>query len=188
MASVEKLRPSAVERAHGDVLEVGFGTGLNLAHYPASVSTLHGVDPMDTTGVPKIDARVAESKFPVNRLVLRADGTLPFDDERFDCVVTTWTLCSIPDARAALQEMRRVLKPGGRYLFLEHGRSRDDRVRKWQDRINPAWRRLAEGCNINRPIDEVVESGGFELESMDEFLGKGPQLISTMYRGVGTKA
>lgn len=188
MGSVAKLRPSAVEAAHGDVLEVGFGTALNLQHYGPSVKSLCGLDPMSTTGVPKIDRRVAEAPFPVERMTLRADGTLPFDDAQFDCVVTTWTLCSIPDANAALSEMRRVLKPGGEYLFIEHGRSRDENVRRWQDRINPAWRRFADGCNINRPIDELVEEGGFELRSLEEFLGKGPQFVSTMYRGVGIKA
>lgn len=188
MASVAKLRPSAVEAAHGDVLEVGFGTGLNLEHYGSGVESLCGLDPMNTTGVRKIDDRVARASFPVERVALPADGTLPFDRGRFDCVVTTWTLCSIPEADAALHEMRRVLKAGGKYLFLEHGRSRRESIRRWQDRINPAWRRVADGCNINRPIDELVEQGGFELQSLEEFLGKGPELISTMYRGVGVNA
>ena len=164
MASVAKLRPSVVESARGDVLEVGFGTGLNLAHYGPDVKSLCGLDPMDTTGIPKIDDRVARAGFPVDRVTLRADGTLPFDDAQFDCVVTTWTLCSIPDANAALGEMHRVLKPGGQYLFMEHGRSRNDSVRRWQDRINPTWQRIADGCNINRQIDEVVRDGGFDAE------------------------
>ncbi|MGB5812281.1 MAG: class I SAM-dependent methyltransferase [Polyangiales bacterium] len=187
MSSMAKLRPSVVERAHGDVLEVGFGTGLNLEHYSSRVDRVSGLDPMDTTGVRTIDQRVEQAPFPVERVRLRADGTLPFDTDRFDCVVTTWTLCSIPDADTALQEMRRVLKPGGEYLFLEHGRSREARIHDWQDRVNPAWRRFADGCNINRQIDEIVGRNGFELASLEEFLGKGPRLLSTMYRGVGLK-
>ena len=188
MTSVAKLRPSAVERARGDVLEIGFGTALNLEHYGTGVTRLCGLDPMDTRGVSKIDDRVDRAPFPVERVVLPADGRLPFDAGRFDCVVTTWTLCSIPDAGAALEEMARVLKPEGEYLFLEHGRSRKEHIVRWQDRINPTWKRFADGCNINRPIDEVVEAGGFTLTSLEEFLGKGPEIVSTMYRGVAMKS
>ncbi|MEM7437579.1 MAG: class I SAM-dependent methyltransferase [Myxococcota bacterium] len=187
MASVAKLRPSAVESASGDVLEIGFGTGLNLEHYGPEVQSLHGIDPMVTEGVAKVDARIEKATFPVKRVALRGDGVLPFDSNQFDSVVTTWTLCSIPDANAALREMLRVLKPRGRYYFIEHGRSREPRVMQLQDRINPTWRRFADGCNINRQIDEVVEAGGFELASMEEFLGKGPKFVSTFYRGVGVK-
>ncbi|MEM7136365.1 MAG: class I SAM-dependent methyltransferase [Myxococcota bacterium] len=187
MASVSKLRPSAVEAASGDVLEIGFGTGLNLEHYGPDVTSLLGIDPMVTEGVSKVDRRIEAAPFPIERVALRGDGALPFDSNRFDSVVTTWTLCSIPDTNAALREMLRVLKPGGRYYFIEHGRSREPRVMRLQDRINPAWRRFADGCNINRQIDEVVEAGGFEMVSMEEFLGKGPKFVSTFYRGVGVK-
>lgn len=188
MRVMDELRPEAVLHAAGDVLEVGFGTGRNLPHYPQAVESVSGIDPMITLGVKSVEQRIRESAFPVERAALRADSSLPFDTGRFDCVVTTWTLCSIPDADAALAEMHRVLKPGGRYLFIEHGRSRSERTVRWQDRVNPFWNRLTEGCNINRPIDQLVERAGFELSSLDEFKGKGPGLISHTYRGLATRA
>lgn len=187
MRLMDDLRSEALDRARGDVLEVGFGTGRNLPHYPSGVRSVWGVDPMTTDGVASVKERVARAPFPVERAALRADQRLPFDAGRFDCVVTTWTLCSIPDARAALDEMHRVLKPGGLYLFIEHGRGRNERTIRWQDRLNPIWLRLTDGCNLNRPIDQLVEQSGFELTSLDEFKGKGPQLISHLYRGIAKR-
>lgn len=188
MRLMDDLRPETVGRARGDVLEVGFGTGRNLRHYANDVRSVWGVDPMVTHGVGPVERRIEESPFPVERATLRADHRLPFDEKRFDCVVTTWTLCSIPDSQAALAEMRRVLKPGGLYLFVEHGRARRERTARWQDRLNPIWSRLNEGCNLNRPIDQLVENAGFELASIDEFEGKGPRIVSHLYRGVATRA
>lgn len=187
MRFMDDLRPETLIEARGDVLEVGFGTGLNLRHYGENVRGLWGIDPMKTVGIPKVERRIERARFPVERVALRADGQLPFDAGRFDCVVTTWTLCSIPDAEAAIAEMRRVLKPGGRYLFIEHGRSRDPGTMRWQDRINPVWRRFTDGCNINRPVDRMVKEGGFNLTALDEFVGKGPRLISSLYRGIALK-
>jgi ubiquinone/menaquinone biosynthesis C-methylase UbiE len=188
MRLMDDLRPETIHGASGEVLEIGFGTGRNLRHYSADVSSVSGVDTMITAGVGPVERRIAKAPFPVERTTLSADETLPFDAGRFDCVVTTWTLCSIPDAHAALSEMRRVLKPGGRYLFIEHGRGRVERTIRWQDRLNPMWNRLTEGCNINRPIDELVERAGFELSSLDEFQGKGPRVVSHLYRGIATRA
>jgi SAM-dependent methyltransferase len=178
MGFLDELRPDTLRHTGGEVLEVGFGTGRNLALYPAEVKSVTGIDPLVTDGVATVDARVAAARFPVTRTALRADGALPFDAGRFDCVVTTWTLCSIPDAAAALREMRRVLKPGGRYVFVEHGRSQRESTARWQDRLNPLWSRLADGCNINRPIDRIVAQSGFELTSIDRFRGKGPGLFA----------
>jgi ubiquinone/menaquinone biosynthesis C-methylase UbiE len=188
MGFMDPMRGQTVGLAEGDVLEIGFGTGRNLAHYSNGVRSVHGVDPMITHGVTRVDERIAAAPFPVERFALSADNTLPFDAGRFDCVVTTWTLCSIPDAEAALAEMHRVLKPGGCYLFLEHGRGRTESTIRWQDRLNPLWNRLTDGCNINRPIDELVSRAGFELGPIEEFKAAGPSLTSHMYRGVAERA
>lgn len=187
MSLMDDLRPETVAAVEGEVLEVGFGTGRNLRHYPAAVKSLVGIDPLVTEGLAAVDARVAEARFPVTRTALAADGGLPFDAGRFDCVVTTWTLCSIPDAPAALAEMRRVLKPGGRYVFIEHGRAERASTARWQERINPLWRRLADGCNLDRAIDRLVEGAGFELAALDRFRGRGPAIVAQMYRGVATR-
>jgi ubiquinone/menaquinone biosynthesis C-methylase UbiE len=187
MRLMDDLRPEAIIGARGDVLEIGFGTGLNLPHYPCEVQSLSAVDPMTTEGVGPVERRIENAPFPVKRTAVRAEGPLPFDSGRFDCVVTTWTLCSIPDASAALDEMHRVLKPGGLYLFIEHGRGRTERTIRWQDRLNPIWSRFTDGCNINRPVDLLVERSGFELTSLDEFNGKGPRVISHLYRGVAKR-
>jgi len=188
MRQMSPLRPEALEAAHGDVLEVGFGTALNLEHYPAGVTSVTGLDPMDVSDVANVNQRIREAAFPVERNTLRADGELPFDSGRFDCVVTTWTLCSIPEVGAALAEMRRVLKPGGSYCFIEHGRADAESTARWQDRINPLWRRVCDGCNINRKIDRLVEDAGFELSQLHRFRARGPGIAAAMYRGVATRA
>ena len=188
MRFMDDLRPEAVVGARGDVLEIGFGTGLNLPHYSHEVQSVWGVDPMTTKGVGPVERRIENAPFPVERTALRADHPLPFDSGRFDCVVTTWTLCSIADAQAALDEMHRVLKPGRLYLFIEHGRGRTEATIRWQERLNPMWNRFTDGCNINRPVDLLVERSGFELTTLDEFKGKGPRLISHLYRGVAKRS
>jgi SAM-dependent methyltransferase len=187
MRQMNDLRPATVTEADGEVLEVGFGTGLNIAYYASGVKSLTGLNPLVADGYGVLDERIAAAPFPLERHALRADGELPFDDERFDCVVTTWTLCSIPAPLKALAEMRRVLRPGGRYLFVEHGRAPTPGTASWQDRLNPLWRRIADGCNMNRPIDQLVEDGGFELSSLDRFRHKGPAILAHMYRGVATR-
>ena len=188
MRQMNPLRGDTTGLAEGDVLEVGFGTALNLQSYGPAVKSLVGVDPMDVADVDSVQRRIAQAPFPIERQTLRADGGLPFDSHRFDCVVTTWTLCSIPDVARALEEMRRVLKPGGLYLFIEHGRAESDVTARWQDRVNPLWKRVCDGCNINRKIDRLVEAGGFELKSLDRFRAKGPSIAAAMYRGVATRA
>ncbi len=187
MRQMDPLREETAALAEGEVLEIGFGTALNLRYYGPSVKSVVGVDPMDVAEVDSVQARIAGAAFPIERRTLRADGGLPFDAGRFDTVVTTWTLCSIPEVEEALVEMRRVLRPGGRYLFIEHGRAESERTARWQDRINPLWNRVCDGCNINRKIDRLVEEGGFELAELDRFRARGPGIAAAMYRGVATR-
>ncbi len=187
MRQMNPLRLETIREAEGEVLEVGFGTGLNLAYYGPAVKTLVGLDPLDVADVEAVQARIRAAEFPIERRSLRADGGLPFDASRFDTIVTTWTLCSIPEVGRALREMRRVLKPEGRYVFIEHGRADVETTAHWQDRVNPIWNRLCDGCNINRKIDRLVEEGGFELERLDRFRAKGPRIVAQMYRGVATR-
>jgi SAM-dependent methyltransferase len=188
MRKMNELRPEAIAAAEGDVLEVGFGTGLNLGFYPSAVKSVTGLDSQSVEGLPSLDARLERAVFPVERRTLRADTELPFDAGRFDCVVTTWTLCSIPDPQRALAEMRRVLKPGGRYAFIEHGRAPSAGTARWQDRLNPLWRCITDGCNMNRPIDRLVEQGGFHLTGLERFRHEGPSVLAHMYRGVATRS
>jgi SAM-dependent methyltransferase len=185
MRQMDELRSETVGLAHGDVLEVGFGTGLNLRHYGPNVRSLVAFDPLARTHA-VVEERMAAARFPIERHTEPVRDALPFETGRFDCVVTTWTLCSIREPLGALREMRRVLKPGGLYLFVEHGRSDDTRTAGWQDRLNPYWRRFADGCNMNRPIDQLVSESGFELD-VARFRGQGPRVLAEMYRGAARR-
>lgn len=184
LGGVGDLRRSALALAHGQVLEVGFGTGHNVAHYPKEVRSLVALDPLDALRK-RVERRIASAPFQVDRVNRPADTRLPFEDGRFDCVVTTWTLCSIPDLLSALTEMRRVLRPDGLYLFLEHGRSDDARIARWQRRFNPIQRRLGCGCLLDVAVDEVVRSAGFEITELRRFVRSGEiRLGAEMYQGV----
>ena len=188
MRQLGELRGPTVALAEGRVLEIGFGTGLNLPHYGPAVKSLVALEPKLPEGYAPTQARIAAAPFPVERAALRADSSLPFDAGRFDAVVSTWTLCSIPRVESALAELRRVLRPGGRLLFVEHGRAPSERTARWQDRLNPLWSRIADGCNMNRPIDRLVDAAGFRLASLDRFRHKGPGLLAQMFRGVAERA
>lgn len=178
-------RRKALADARGEVLEIGFGTGLNLPHYPREVDLLAAVDPARML-YRRVERRIAAAPMPVEIANVDAAG-LPFDAGRFDCVVTTWTLCSIDNVTAALGEIRRVLKPGGAYLFLEHGRSGLGSVARWQDRINPLWRHIGVGCNLNRPIDSLIRGAGFHVERLERYaMADMPRILAEHYVGRAT--
>jgi SAM-dependent methyltransferase len=179
-----EYRRRALEPARGETLEIGFGTGLNLPYYPEAVTKLTVLD-SENMLEDRVVARIAACPIAVTRMLLDAQGRLPFDDRAFDTVVTTLTLCSIQDVAAALAEIRRALKPDGRFVFFEHGRSDDPKVARRQDRFNPIQKVIGAGCNINRKIDELIESAGFEITTLDRFLlPKTPRMLAEMYRGV----
>jgi ubiquinone/menaquinone biosynthesis C-methylase UbiE len=179
-AAIERAR--LVPLASGIVLEIGIGSALNLPYYSPDVRALYGVDPSWELWLIGRRRLVAGS-FPIRYVVGSAEA-LPITERRVDTVVTTWTLCSIPDAGAALAEMRRVLRPGGRLVFIEHGRSPDPSVRRWQDRLTPLWARMAGGCHLNRPIDALLEMAGFQPITLDRGYGEGPRPMSYLYKGV----
>ncbi|MBI3603767.1 MAG: class I SAM-dependent methyltransferase [Nitrospirae bacterium] len=182
-----ELRQQSLAAAKGSVLEIGFGTGLNLPHYPATVTDLTVIDP--AVLLPKkVLTRLAATSIPIHVTHVNAER-LPFENCLFDCVVSTWTLCTIPNAVAALREVRRVLKPDGAYLFLEHGRSDDAGVAAWQDRLNPLQQKLGCGCNLNRPIDALVRKAGLHVHHLERFVFSGvPRIVGEMYRGTATAA
>lgn len=181
--SFQRERRLALVPAYGEVLEVGFGTGLNLPHYPPTVTSLTALDPTLALQ-PRVARRRAAAHMPVTCVQDTAER-LPFADACFDCVVTTWTLCSIPDVVCALRHIQRVLKPGGVYVFLEHGRSDDPRLAWWQDVYNPLHKCLAAGCHVNRPIDRLITQSGMQITQLDCFsMPRLPRLLSRMYRGV----
>ena len=155
----------------GEVLEIGFGTGLNLPHMPAAVTRLWAVDPMATGRVLAGD-RLSASHVDVEFVGL--DGqSIPLEDESVDAALSTWTLCSIPDPVAAVREIRRVLRPGGRLHFVEHGKSPDPRVLAWQPRLNPIQRRLACGCTLDSDIPAIITGGGLCVDRIDTYYSKG---------------
>ncbi len=181
-----EYRGRALADAQGDVLEIGFGTGLNLSYYPDAVKQLTVIDPARHLQR-RVDRRIAAAHMPVERAFLDAER-LPFEMERFDTVVSTWTLCTIPDVDAALSEVRRVLKPGGKLLFLEHGRSNDERISRRQDRWNGVQRVIGCGCNLNRAIDQLVTSSGLEINRLERFQMPGTLAVAAEhYLGAATR-
>lgn len=184
--SAERRRVLAPIR--GDVLEIGFGTGLNLAHYPTSgVTRLTVVDPAELLPE-RVRARIAAAPFPVTH-VRRTAERLPVADATFDAVVSTWALCTIPDPIAALREVGRVLRPHGTFHFLEHGRSGRSWVATCQDLWNPVQQRVACGCNVNRAIDALVTASGLAVRELERYVLPGEiALMGSMYRGVATPA
>jgi SAM-dependent methyltransferase len=184
-AALGRLRARVAAGLEGEVLEVGFGSGRNVPYYPAAVTRVRAVDPA-TVGRKLATQRVAASPVPVEYIGLDGES-LPLDDGAVDHVLTTWTLCTIPDVDAALGEIRRVLRPGGALHFLEHGLSPEPKVARWQDRVTPLQRRLAGGCHLNRPIDQLVAASGLSVGELSTYYGTGPKPMMYLYEGVATK-
>lgn len=170
----------------GDILEIGWGTGLNLPHYPEHVRKITAVDP--NPGMHrKAEKRCKQTALYVEKRLLSSEE-LPFDDETFDCVVSTFTLCSIEEAGRAMAEIHRVLRPDGRFLFLEHGLSPDPTVQKWQRRLNSFQRIFADNCHLDRNVPELVGNQPFGSVELNEFyLENTPRTFGYMYQGVARK-
>ncbi len=163
-------RKRVVGAAEGRVLEIGSGSGLNLPFYRRDVREILALEP--DPALLAMARRVPHTEIPVNFMEASAEA-IPLDDNSIDTVVTTWTLCTIPGAAAALTEMRRVLRPQGKLLFVEHGLSPDRGVRWWQDKLTPIWGRISGGCHLNRPIRSIIENGGFRIDRIGPATCKG---------------
>lgn len=182
-SQLARLREQSVVAARGRVLEIGVGSGLNIPFYPRTLEALIGVDPSPEL-LAKARRHAAWVHFPVQLIEGRAED-LPLEDRSVDCAVMTWTLCSIGDPAAALAQIRRVLRPDGQLIFIEHGQAPDARIRWWQDRITPAWRRISGGCHLNRPVKRLIEDAGLRLTSLETgYLVQGPRPFAFHYRGL----
>ncbi|RZN11463.1 SAM-dependent methyltransferase [Bradyrhizobium genosp. SA-3] len=174
-------RRRVVPAAQGRVLEIGIGSGLNLPFYSPTVQQVIGLDPS-----PKLLAMARRTERPGSGKVEFVEGSaeeIPLEDASIDTVVTTWTLCSVPDASRALGEMRRVLRPAGRLLFVEHGRAPDPSVVRWRDRLTPIWKRIGGGCHLNRAIGTLIEDAGFQFDRLETGYMRGPKPMTFMYEG-----
>lgn len=179
---VAKLRGQVVLAAEGIVLEVGIGSALNLPYYSTRLKQLYGID--SSPELLKIARqRIEGAPFPVTLLSQTAEK-IPLADHSVDTVVMTFALCSIAGDQAALQEMRRVLKPGGRLLYLEHGLAAEPNVRSWQNRLTPLWRHIGGGCCLNKKIDALISGAGFEIVELRNFYLPGPKPMTYVYRGI----
>lgn len=184
---IDKQRQKIIPQAQGDVVEIGIGSGLNLPHYDAAkVTRVIGIDPDDAIWE-KAASRAAACDFPVERMGLSGEQ-LPLDDASADTVIVTYALCTIPDPVAALREMGRILRPGGEILFTEHGRAPDPSVARWQQRIDPIWKRLAGGCHTGRDIPALFDQAGLKLARLEEMYIPGPKVLSYNYWGAAIRA
>jgi ubiquinone/menaquinone biosynthesis C-methylase UbiE len=175
------IRERVIGAAEGTVLEIGVGSGMNLPFYRPPVREALALEPAARL-VTMAQSASRATGVPVNFLEASAEA-IPLDQHSVDTIVTTWTLCSIPQAAIALAEMRRVLRPGGKLLFAEHGRAPDEGVRWWQDRLTPAWRRISGGCHLNRPISSMIEEAGLRIDRIETGYIPGPKPMTFMYEG-----
>jgi ubiquinone/menaquinone biosynthesis C-methylase UbiE len=179
---LEPLRERQVAQARGRVLEIGIGSGLNLPFYRRDIELVIGIDP-SLELLTMARKHTAWLHFPVKLLHGPAE-TLPLEDHSIDSVMITWTLCSVAQPDRVLEEIRRVLRPDGALIFVEHGRAPEPRIRRWQNRLTPVWKKLAGGCHLNRPIDLLIAQAGFEIVALETgHLVKGPRVVTFHYLG-----
>ena len=189
-AAFGPLRESLLAQASGEVLEIGFGTGANVPFYSSGIRSVTAIDP-NPGMVPIARSQISNQPGLVKqvRWIMGSGETLPLLNDSFNSVVSTMTLCSVPKISLAIQEIHRVLKPGGRFLFLEHGQSPDHSVRRWQDRLTPYWKYVGDGCHLNRPMAELIQAQPWELSSMQTFyVPKAPKPFAYFYQGCVVKA
>ena len=178
-------RAHFIPRASGTVLEIGAGSGLNMPFYGPEVERFYAVDPsVELWAMAK--PRLVNVRFPVEFLPVSAEQ-IPLPDGSVDTVVSTWTLCSIPDPDRALRELKRVLRPSGVFIFVEHGRSPDRRVEAWQNWLNPMWTRVAGGCNLNRSVDQLIERAGFRITELERGYNGQPRPFTFTFKGVAAR-
>lgn len=183
--AVRRARAEVCSGLAGDVVELGFGSGLNVPHYPPDVRGVWAIDP---SGVGRRLAarRLERSPVPVEHAGFNAE-VLPFPDRRFDAALSTFTLCTVPDVVSALRELVRVLVPGGRFHFLEHGLAPDRGVARWQDRLGPLNRKVAGGCRLDRDIAELLRAAGMEIVELTTYYGEGPRPFAYRYQGIARR-
>jgi ubiquinone/menaquinone biosynthesis C-methylase UbiE len=178
---IAEERKKALSEVSGRVLEIGFGSGHNLPYYSSRVQGLVAIDP-SAVSAKLARKRILMASFPVEYLALEGEKIFA-PDASFDSVVSTFTLCTIPDVTAALRQLRRVLKPDGTFYFLEHGKSPDPAVSRRQNRLNRFQKRLCGGCNLNRDMKQLIQDAGFQMSTMETHYGKGPKFASYLYTG-----
>ena len=181
---LKPYRERVISAAQGRVLEIGVGSGLNLPLYPAQVREVVALEP--SPRLLAMSRRLASGLSLPVKFIQGSAAMIPLNAGSIDTVVTTWTLCTIPAVIEALQEMRRVLGPNGQLLFVEHGLAPDNNVRKWQDWLTPAWKRIGGGCHLNRPIRAIVEDAGFAIQQIETGYMKGPKPMTFLYEGRAT--
>ncbi len=183
--TLQSYRQNLLADVSGEVLEIGFGTGLNLPHYPERVDKITTVEP--NPGMKRLArSRIAKSQITVDYKILNGES-LPMEDASFDSVVCTWTLCSISLVDQAIAEIYRLLKPGGKFFFIEHGLSKDSHIQLWQNRLTPVQKIIADGCHLNRKISDLVRQQFPNVTTEQFYAPKLPKVIGYMYQGIAVK-